>query len=146
MSAGDFQGTYAADKVIVTVGGVIVSGFADGDFLTASYEDDRYFPKVGSDGGVGIARNASRLGTIAITLSATSAANDALSALFNLDALAGVAVTLPIGVADLSGRTLLAAGNAWLQVTPEVTFGREIGDREWTFGCADLVLYTGGNG
>ena len=37
MPAGDYQGTYAAEKVIVTVGGVILSGFTDGDFVTAKY-------------------------------------------------------------------------------------------------------------
>ena len=142
----DFQGTYSADKVIITVGSTILSGFADGDFVTASYAEDRATPKAGADGGVGVSRNASKLGTIVVTLSATSAANDALSALFNLDAITGNPVTVPIAVVDLSGRTLIGAANCWLQSTPAVTFGKEIGDREWTFGAADLVMFVGGNG
>jgi len=142
----EFQGTYSADKVIITVGTSILSGFADGDFVTASYAEDRATPKSGADGGVGVSRNASKLGTIVVTLSATSAANDALSAMFNLDAITGNSVSVPISVVDLSGRTLIGAANCWLQVSPEATFGKEIGDREWTFGCADLVMYMGGNG
>lgn len=142
----EFQGTYSADKVIITVGTTILSGFADGDFVTASYAEDRAMPKSGADGGVGVSRNASRLGTIVVTLSATSAANDSLSKQFNMDAITGNTVVVPIGVADLSGRTLIAAGNCWLQVSPEATFGKEIGDREWTFGAADLVMFMGGNG
>jgi hypothetical protein len=142
----DFQGTYSADKVIITVGTTVLSGFADGDFVTAAYAEDRATPKSGADGGVGVSRNASKLGTIVVTLSATSAANDALSTIFNLDAVTGKSTVVPIGVADLSGRTLIAGANCWLQVAPEATFGKEIGDREWTFGVADLVMFLGGNG
>lgn len=142
----EFQGTYSADKVIITVGTSTISGFADGDFVSASYAEDRATPKAGADGGVGVSRNASKLGTIVITLSATSAANDALSAMFNLDAITGNTVVVPIGVADLSGRTLIGGANCWLQATPDATFGKEIGDREWTFGVADLVMFMGGNG
>jgi len=142
----EFQGTYSADKVIVSVGSVPLSGFTDGDFITASYAEDRATPKAGADGGVGVSRNASRLGTIVITLSATSAANDALSALFNIGSLTTNIVTLPISVIDLSGRTVISGANCWLQVSPEATFGKEIGDREWTFGAADLVMFMGGNG
>lgn len=145
MAAGEYQGTYSADKVVITLGGGIMSGFADGDFITVKYVDDRYFSKVGADGGVGRARNASKLGEITLTLSATSPANDTLSAMFNLDSLAGVNNPMPFGCADLSGRTLCGAGNAWLKTAPEVTFGREIGDREWVFECADLVMFSGGN-
>ena len=94
----EFQGTYSADKVIITVGPAILSGFADGDFVSASYAEDRATPKAGADGGVGVSRNASKLGTIVVTLSATSAANDALSALFNLDAITGNSVSVPISV------------------------------------------------
>jgi hypothetical protein len=142
----DFQGTYSADKIIITGGSTVLSGFADGDFVTASYAEDRATPKAGADGGVGVSINASRLGTIVVTLSATSAANDSLSGIFNLDAITGTKTIVPIGVADLNGRTVIAAANCWLQVSPEATFGKEIGDREWTFGAADLVMFMGGNG
>lgn len=145
MAAGDYQGTYSADKVILTVGPVIVSGFTDGDFISAAYTNDRYTMKEGADGEVGRSKNPSKAGTVTLTLSATSASNDALSALFNLDAIGGVDAVIPISVTDLSGRTVIAASKAWLQTTPEVTFGTEVGDREWVFACADLLMFAGGN-
>ena len=146
MSAGDYQGTYAPEKVVVTVGGVTVSGFADGDFITAAYDEDRYFKRVGSDGEVGRAKNASKAGTIEIVLSQTSGANDELNAIFGLSALAGIDAAVPVAVADLSGRSLVFASKAWLKTAPEMIMSKEIGDRTWVLDCADMVFSHGGNG
>jgi hypothetical protein len=143
--AGNFQGTYSADQVIVTVGGVIVSGFADGDFITAQYDEDRFTKMVGADGEVGRSKNPSRAGNIEITLAASSRANDELSALFNLDSLAGVDAPIAIAVSDLSGRTVIGASKGWIKSAPEVTFGKEIGERVWVLDCADLQMFVGGN-
>ncbi|MGN6701455.1 MAG: phage structural protein [Burkholderiaceae bacterium] len=143
--AGKFEGTYSADQVTVTVGGVIVSGFTDGDFVSAEYDDDRFKKHVGADGDVGRAKNPSRAGNITVTLSASSPANDELSALFNLESLAGVDAPIAIGVVDLSGRTVIAASKAWIKKAPKVGFGKEIGSREWVLDCADLSMFIGGN-
>ena len=146
MAVGDFQGTYAAEKVVVTVGGVILTGFGEGDFLTAKYDEDRFTKKVGADGEVGRARTASRAGTIEVVLSATSKANDELSALFNLSQIGGFDSPVPMGVADLSGRSVAGASKAWLKTAPDMVFGNEISERTWVFDCADLVMTYGGNG
>ena len=45
-------GSYDPAQVIVTVGGVIVSGFSDGDSIVARRDEDVYFTRVGTDGGV----------------------------------------------------------------------------------------------
>ena len=146
MAAGDYQGAYNAAKVIVTIGPTIVSGFDDGDFVSAAYDGDRATPKVGADGEVGISVNPSRLGTITVTLSASSAANDELSALANLGNFGLFNGAFPISVTDLSGRSVIGASKCWLQTSPEATFGTEIGSREWVFGAADLLMQLGGNG
>lgn len=145
MSAGDFQGTYAAEKVIITIGGVTISGFTDGDFVTVKYDEDRYTKKAGADGEVGRSKNASRAGTVEVVLSGTSAANDELSALFNLAQIGGIDPPVPIAVADLSGRSLAAASNAWIKTVPDLVFGKDITDRSWVFDTADLVINVGGN-
>jgi hypothetical protein len=146
MPAGDYQGTYAAEKVIVTVGGVIVTGFADGDFINVKYSEDRYISKAGADGEVGRSKTASRLGEIEITVSGTSLANDELSAIFNLAQIGGIDPPIPFGVADLSGRSFAGASKAWIKSTPDLTFGKEISDRKWVLEAADLTISFGGNG
>lgn len=140
MAAGNMQGTYSAEQVIITVGGVIVSGFTDGDYVTCKYNDQRYTAKAGADGEVARSKTASRMGTIEIVLSHTSAANNELGQLFNLDLTGGESPTVPIEVADLSGTGLVQAANAWVQTSPDFVRGTEVGDATWTFECADLVF------
>ena len=140
MSAGDFQGTYSGEKVIITVGGVIVTGFADGDFITASYEEDRYTAKIGADGEIGRSKTASRLGTIEIVLASTSLANTELSTLFNLSLLGGIDAPIPVAVADLSGRGLVAASKCWVKTAPDWVRGKEISENTWTLQAADLTM------
>lgn len=140
MSAGDFQGTYSAEQVIITVGNVIVSGFADGDFITAKYDEDRYGMKVGADGEVARNKTASRTGTIEIVLSASSAANTELSELFNLSLLGGFDDSIPVGVADLSGNGLVTASRCWLKTAPDFVRGKEVSEQTWTLQAADMAI------
>ena len=137
---GNFQGTYDPAQVIITVGGTIVTGFADGDFITAKYDEDRYNAKAGADGEVGRTKNASRLGTIEIVLASTSLANTELSALFNLSLLGGIDNPIPVGVADLSGRGLVVASKCWLKTAPDFVRGKEITENTWVLAAADLAL------
>jgi hypothetical protein len=140
MSAGDLQRTYDPQQVIITVGGVIVSGFGDGDFITVSYDEERYNSKAGADGEVARAKNANRMGTFEMTLSATSAANAELSALFNLEMLGGFDVVLPVAVADLSGTSGAFASKCWIKQAPEFTRGKDVADAVWQIAASDLTI------
>lgn len=140
MSAGDIQTPYSAADVIVIVGDVIVSGFGAGDFITASYDEDRFMPMAGADGEVGIAKNANRMGTIEITVSSTSRANSELSDLFNLGSLGDNLVIVPVRVTDLSSNAVISAARCWLKTAPDFTFGKEITERTWAIQAADLVF------
>lgn len=140
MSAGDFQGTYSAEQVIITVGGVILSGWADGDFITAKYDEDRYSTMIGADGEIARSKTASRAGTIEIVLAHTSLANTELSALFNLSLIGGIDGPIPVGVADLSGRGLITASKCWIKTAPDWVRGKEVGENTWTLQAADLSM------
>lgn len=145
MAAGDIQEPYSASRVIVIVGGVIVTGFGEGDFITATYDEDRYMTKAGADGEVGVAENTNMMGTVEITVSSTSAANGQLSELFNLGIRGSKFKTVPVRVTDLSGNSVIEASNAWIKTPPDFTYGKEITERVWTLGVADLVYDFGRN-
>lgn len=144
--AAELTGTYKGDQVFVTVGSVLVTGFSDGDAITVKRNEDLYSTKVGIDGGVARVRSADKTGTIEIKLLQTSKVNDDLSDMFYIDNFSDDgSPVLPVSVTDGNGRTLCSAGQAWLKTVPEVSFGKEIGDRTWVFECADLKMYVGGN-
>ena len=139
MSA-NFQGTYSAEQVIVTIGGRIITGFADGDFITASYSSDRYTAKAGADGEVARSKTADRMGTVEVVLAHTSAANAELTDLFKMNLMGGVDDIVDITIADLSGNGLVTASAAWLMTAPDFVRGKEISENSWTIQCADMSI------
>jgi hypothetical protein len=137
---GTVQQPYSGAQVSVVIGNVIVSGFTDGDFVSASYDEDIVNAKSGADGEVGISENPSRMGTIEITLMGTSAANRELGELFNMGIMRRGFRTVPVRVIDLSGTAVIEASTAWLKTAPDFTRGKEIGDTVWTIQAADLAM------
>lgn len=142
----ELTGSYDPSQVIVIVGGVIVSGWSDGDAITARRSEDAYSTKAGLDGGVGRARNANKSGEFEFKLLSTSGVNDQLSDLLAIDNLnSDGSAVFPISVTDGSGTSLASASSCWIKTYPEVVFGKEVGERTWVFSAADLSLYVGGN-
>lgn len=138
--------TYDPSKLTVIAGGVIVTGFTDGDFITAKRDEDLYMKRVGADGHVARARNGNKSGTIEIKLLQSSPAVNELAALVALDNfLFDGDILIPISVVNPGdGAELVVATQAWLKTPPEMVFGKEVGERSFIFDCADLKLSLGG--
>lgn len=138
--------TYDSTKLTVIVGGVIVSGFSDGDFIMAKREEDLYTKRVGADGHVARVRNGNKSGTIEIKLLQGSPAVAELSALVALDNfLFDGDVLIPISVVSPgTGNELVSSTQSWLKSAPEMSFGKEVGERTFVFDCAELQLSLAG--
>lgn len=136
---------YDADQVVLSVFGARIGGYADGEFLRVEPEGPDFGDVVGTDGQVTRFKTGDRRATATVLLLQSSASNDVLSAVSNLDRDspngAGVGEFL---VEDLSGRTLLR-GQCWISQPPTVSFGREAGPREWTLRISRLERFDGGN-
>lgn len=138
-------GSYDFSQVICTVGGVILSGFSDGDSITVKRAEDVFTTRVGADGSVARARNSNKMGEFEFKLLQTSKVNDLLSSLLAVDDLINDGlIVVPIGVMDGSGRTLCAATQCWIKTIPEVVFGDKVSERVWVFSAADLKIFHGG--
>lgn len=140
------EGTYDSSQVFITVGGLPLTGFSEGDSVTTERSTELYTYKVGINGSVGRSRSVDKTGTIVVKTLGTSFANDELSALFNIDSATedGKAV-LPITINDFSGRSVIFGSQCWLEKVGAVNFGSEVGEREWTFRVAVLTMFVGGN-
>jgi len=137
--------TYDPHKVIITFGGIPLTGYADGTFISAKPSADRFTRKVGADGEVGRARGADRTHEVTLTLLQVSPSNDYLSTVLAADALSNAGV-LPLQIADLSGTTLQFWDAAWIKTPPSMDDGKEIADRQWVFDTGQIVLENiGGN-
>lgn len=136
--------TYSPQDISVTVGGVDIHGFPDGDFVSVEFAEDAFSAVQGADGEVTWNKNPNTLATITLTLMATSPSNDYLSTLHITDKLSGLG-TAPIMIKDTKGRDLFISEAARIMKFANMTKGKEAGTREWKLTCASSQMFVGGN-
>jgi len=136
---------YDADQVSVAFAGILLSsGYGDGEFVRIVQEADDFTDRVGTDGQVTRSKTNDRRAVVTVILAQTSDGNAALSALSNLDRNApGGAGVGSLLIRDRQGTAIYQAEQCWIAKPPDVAFGRESADREWTLRCADLVRFDG---
>jgi hypothetical protein len=136
--------TYDPKAVIVTWGPITFHGFVEGTHVECERTEDAFTTKSGNDGEVTRSLNNNRTGSVTTRLMQASSTNDLLSAKAAEDELLGTAI-YPLQVADLRGRTLEFAQNAWIRKGAKSEFAKEAGDREWIFDCDYLRRTVGGS-
>lgn len=135
--------TYNFKKVVVIVGGSIITGFADSSSISAEFDEDRFTPDTGADGEYTRSQTNNNQGTITLNLKASSLGNAVLNAFYLLDKVAGSGI-FPLLIKDLNGTTLIAAPECYVLKPPAAEFESELGEREWTLATGDLSLSHGG--
>jgi hypothetical protein len=137
--------TLDPSQCIVIFNGQQLQGFAPGTFVKPSRDEDAVSKTTGADGEVVRVRNRNRGGSVTVTLLQSSASNDVLSAMANLDENGlpgGVGALL---VKDNTGRALYSAEAAWVKKQPDGEHAKEATTREWVIDCAVLAMFVGGN-
>ena len=136
--------TYDPKKIAIIIGGYIIDGFVDGDFVSAEKAGDAFAMKSGADGFVTRVAQNHPEGSITIKLMQSSPANAVLQTLYQADEATGQAA-FPVTVKDLFGGDLVTTSQAWFRKIPNFSKGRDIGENEWVLDCADLTIIHGGN-
>lgn len=136
--------SYDPKSIIVTVGGVPISGYTEGTFVTITRDEDTWAKNVGADGLVSRVKTNNFTGSCVITLKQTSPSNDYLSGIIAADEITNSAV-VPVLVKDLSGTSTYFSGTGWIKKWADSSFSKEIGDREWTLDLSTLDLLVGSN-
>ena len=136
--------SYVPQRVSVIVGTVTLEGLAEDSFVDAERKTDAFSESVSNEGKVTRVKSSDRRGTIKVTLQASSDSNDYLSSLAITDDLTNVG-TFPVVIKDNSGTDLATAPEAWITKIPSLKKGKELGKVEWTFSCAELILFIGSN-
>lgn len=143
--SGTVVRTYAPDKILVLIGTVPMTGFAEDTFVSIAPRADLSTIQVGADGEVARSIGTDKTHEITLTLQQTSPGNDVLSSLMEVDSIAGTAL-FPVTIQDLLGRSIFVVPQAWISRRPTIEYGREAGNREWTILTgAPSVWFAGGN-
>lgn len=136
--------TYDPKKVIITLGTIIISGYAEGTFVQIAGSGDNFEKVKGADGGVDRVNKNTDDYTVTITLKQTSITNDALSALLASDKKLNTG-TVPLSIVDLSGTSLFFATQAWIAKEPDDEYGDSLANNEWKIDTGVAEKFTGGN-
>ncbi len=131
--------TYDSSQVNIIVGGIPVTGKADGTFLSINSPTERYTKTVGADGEVSRVKTNDNTSEIVITLLQTSLTNNYFSTLLLADRLTNTGV-VSIQITDLSGSELHFWESCWIRQPPDSEFSKEIGERAWTFDTGQAVI------
>lgn len=136
--------TYDPTQLVVTFGGIPISGFADGTYISVERDEETFTKVTGADGTTARSKTANRSGAVTLTLLQTSLSNDYLSGVALLDELSNSGV-LPLIVKDLSGTTIIFAKEAWVQKPAAFEGAKEVTEREWILDTGDMDVFIGGN-
>lgn len=144
MAADPTVRTYDPKLVVVTFGAVIVTGYADGTFISIAQNGDSFEKVRGADGGVDrVNKNASDY-SVTITLKRTSLTNDALSAISIADKISNTG-KYPLTVKDLNGTSLFFAAQAWIAKEPDPEESNTMPTRAWRLDTGIASNVIGGN-
>lgn len=136
---------YDPNQVQVSLGGVLLEGFAEGSMIEVEPASDDYAEVVGTKGDVGVARIYNPLANVKIRFLQTSSANDQLSTLRNSSRAATASgFAAAFSVRDASG-TSKVQGTAWIKKRPTTTFSNAVEAREWTLTVKESSSFIGGN-
>lgn len=127
--------TYDPKKVMVVFGAIVLTGFAEGTFVTVETAGDGVTAIVGCDQEIVRSLPPDNiLKNIAVNLLQTSDSNDLLSLAHDLDLKTGKGV-VPMAIRDLSGRSIMVSDQAWIVKKPNMTRGKTASDGtcEWRF-------------
>lgn len=135
--------TYDPAAVHLTVGGLLIGGFAEDEFIEVERDADAYTKFVGAGGEVARIKNANRAGKVVVRLMMSSPSNDEFSALAELDEFADLGA-VPILLRDQNGFTLWSSVYCWVKKLPKTVWKKDVEVREWTLDTGRLLGFVGG--
>ena len=138
---------YNPDQVLIYFLGQVLTGFADGSFITVSQMSPGFDDVVGTDGEVARSKTNDRRVKVVVKLLQTSLSNSVLSAAHqsDLNSPNGLGVGT-FKMQDLSSLgTIVEGQQAWVVQYPESDFDRKAGSREWEIRIASGNRFVSGN-
>lgn len=134
--------TYDPNYGTLTIDGNIISGFADGTFITISRNSDMWTLQVGTDGEGTRSKSNDKSGRFSFSLMQSSDSNRILSGVAFLDETLN---NKAVPVQYKHGDNIYIAETGWIVKYPDSEFSREAGPREWIVETDNLLVQLAGH-
>jgi hypothetical protein len=136
--------SYDPKKIVITLGGTPITGYADGTFANFERTNDTFSMTTGADNLTTRTKRNDKSGSLTITLQQTSLSNDILTTFAILDETANQGI-FSMQIKDTLGTTLVSAKSAWVRKYAPIERGNELSNTEWIIDCADTTVVVGSN-
>ena len=136
--------TYDAKGCSITFGGIIVTDFADGDFISVTGMADNFEGVTGADGSENRINKNMTGCDVTVTVSQTSITNDLLSTVHAADKLTNTGIKA-FQFKDINGTSIVSSGQAYIKGYADLTDGNSLGTRAWNIRCPQAVVNVGSN-
>jgi len=133
--------TYDPNDMIITFMGDVITGFADGTFISIVPSSERWGKTVGADGEVGRSKSNDNTYEVTITLMQTSASNDYLSEKLAADKNSNEGIGA-LQIIDKSGTTEFFFDSAWIRQPADSEYSKDVAERAWTFDTGQALQET----
>ena len=131
-------------SMVIGVMPVVTMGLSDADdAISIKRSSDSYTKTVGLTGEVTRNRQYDKSGEITVKVKKDSMLNDYFSGLRNADEMNNGGV-VEIAAKHYDSTTVIASAFGWIRKQPDYSIGKEVGEIMWTFDCADLDSFFGG--
>ena len=130
---GILQGTFDLAQCAVTIDGLPIDGFGDGDAVTIEYNAPIYNTTVGADGGYHRANSNDQGGSITFNLMQTSTVSRRLLEGILRPHELGVGGSHTISISSLATGEQILASQSYPEDRPSYAFGQEASAREYMF-------------
>ena len=138
--------TFDPKQHVIIFGGIRLTDFVAGDYLTLSFVSDTWSHVTGADGSFARAKINDSRATATLSVLQTGGVNLLLSVMWNKDFhQKGGAPSKAFLMTDLNGRTVVSAGTSFILKPPDLTYGTEIKNRDWQFVLGDCKAVIGGS-
>lgn len=131
MAASKTIRTYNPAKIIVTFGGVPVTGYVEDSFVKLERNGDVFEVSEGADGTVDRTNRNAFSYVATIVLKQVSPTNDAFMDIMQADQSDDNGIKA-LQITDIGG-TLQFSADAWIEKDPSRDMARKMGSREWKF-------------
>lgn len=129
--------TYDPAEVNLVIGGVVITGVAEGTWITVERSEDSFTPYTGAKGEVALAESNDRTGIVKVTVENTS---PSAAYLYQLSKRRGRNAIVDVAVIDANeeGNIRWSAPEGRVKRPANYEAGKEITEREFELFVADL--------
>lgn len=135
---------YRPADMSVIIDGQIISGFAEGTFITVERDEDAYTYAPSTSGEGTRVKNANKAGKVTIVLNQSSPSNKVFSDALKADEQNNQGF-FPILIRDNSGTDVHKSEAGYISKFPSTQYAKENSTREYVIQCENLEMALGGN-